>query len=45
MNDDVIKSVTIIKDGKITWPPPPLNTPAIAKEKFNLKKIKILITI
>ena len=38
MNDDVIKSVTIIKDGKITWPPPPLNTPAIAKAEVKSKE-------
>ncbi len=31
MNDDVIRGTTVIKEGKITWPPPPLSvsvTPA-----------------
>ena len=30
MEDDVIRGATVIKDGAITWPPPPLKVPAIA---------------
>lgn len=32
MDDDVIRGTTIVKDGEITWPPPPLKVQAIAKE-------------
>ncbi len=28
MDDDAIRGLTVIKDGAITWPPPPLNLPA-----------------
>ncbi|MBL8225696.1 MAG: Re/Si-specific NAD(P)(+) transhydrogenase subunit alpha [Chromatiales bacterium] len=28
MEDDAIRGLTVIKDGAITWPPPPLNLPA-----------------
>ena len=27
-DDDAIRGLTVIKEGKITWPPPPLNLPA-----------------
>jgi NAD(P) transhydrogenase subunit alpha len=30
MEDDVIRGATVIKDGAVTWPPPPLKVPAIA---------------
>ena len=30
MEDDVIRGTTVIKDGEITWPPPPPKVPAIA---------------
>jgi hypothetical protein len=30
MDDDAIRGLTVIKDGSITWPPPPLNLPAPA---------------
>ncbi|PWT76621.1 MAG: NAD(P)(+) transhydrogenase (Re/Si-specific) subunit alpha [Proteobacteria bacterium] len=30
MEDDVIRGATVVHDGKITWPPPPLKVPAIA---------------
>ena len=33
MEDDVIRTSTVVKDGEITWPPPPLKTPAIAQPK------------
>ncbi len=33
MEDDVVRTATVIKDGTITWPPPPLKTPAIAPAK------------
>jgi NAD(P) transhydrogenase subunit alpha len=33
MEDDVVRTATVIKDGEITWPPPPLKTPAIAPPK------------
>ncbi|HDR9482561.1 TPA: Re/Si-specific NAD(P)(+) transhydrogenase subunit alpha [Burkholderia aenigmatica] len=29
-NDDAIRSLTVIKDGSITWPPPPIKQPAVA---------------
>jgi len=28
MDDDAIRGLTVIKEGKITWPPPPLTLPA-----------------
>lgn len=28
MEDDAIRGLTVIKDGEVTWPPPPLNLPA-----------------
>jgi NAD(P) transhydrogenase subunit alpha len=28
MEDDAIRGLTVIKDGTVTWPPPPLNLPA-----------------
>jgi len=31
MDDDVIRGTTVIKDGEITWPPPPPKVQAIAK--------------
>ncbi len=33
MEDDVIRGTTVVKDGQITWPPPPLKVAAIAKPK------------
>ena len=33
MEDDVFRGTTVIKDGEITWPPPPPKTPAIAPAK------------
>jgi len=30
MDDDAIRGLTVIKEGKITWPPPPLKLPAPA---------------
>ncbi len=30
MEDDAIRGLTVIKEGEITWPPPPLNLPAPA---------------
>jgi NAD(P) transhydrogenase subunit alpha len=33
MEDDVIRTATVIKDGVITWPAPPLKVPAIAPAK------------
>jgi H+-translocating NAD(P) transhydrogenase subunit alpha len=30
MDDDAIRGLTVIKDGSITWPPPPLKLPAPA---------------
>ena len=28
MEDDAIRGLTVIKEGEVTWPPPPLNLPA-----------------
>jgi NAD(P) transhydrogenase subunit alpha len=33
MEDDAIRGLTVIKDGSITWPPPPLKLPAAAPAK------------
>jgi NAD(P) transhydrogenase subunit alpha len=33
MDDDAIRGLTVIKEGVITWPPPPLNLPAPAPAK------------
>jgi NAD(P) transhydrogenase subunit alpha len=30
MEDDAIRGLTVVKDGSITWPPPPLKLPAAA---------------
>ena len=30
MEDDVIRGATVVHEGKVTWPPPPLKVPAIA---------------
>ncbi len=38
MSDDVIRGSTVIFDGKITYPPPPLKVPAIAKSNGSLSK-------
>lgn len=31
MDDDVIRSATVVKDGQVTWPPPPVSVSAVAK--------------
>ncbi len=33
MDDDAIRGLTVIKDGNVTWPPPPLNLPAPPQAK------------
>ena len=33
MEDDAIRGLTVIKNGEITWPPPPLNLPAPPPQK------------
>ena len=33
MDDDAIRGLTVIKDGSVTWPPPPLKLPAVAPAK------------
>lgn len=33
MEDDVIRTATVVKDGAVTWPAPPLKVPAIAPAK------------
>ena len=33
MEDDVIRGATVVKDGEITWPPPPPKVQAIAPHK------------
>ena len=33
MDDDAIRGLTVVKDGSITWPPPPLKLPAAAPAK------------
>jgi NAD(P) transhydrogenase subunit alpha len=33
MEDDAIRGLTVIKEGSITWPPPPLKLPAAAPAK------------
>ena len=37
MDDDAIRGLTVIKDGSITWPPPPLNLPAPAAKPAAMK--------
>src|SRR5512140_3391856 len=32
MDDDAIRGLTVVKDGAITWPPPPLKLPAAAPQ-------------
>jgi H+-translocating NAD(P) transhydrogenase subunit alpha len=39
MDDDAIRGLTVIKDGSITWPPPPLKLPApVAKPAAAMPK-------
>ncbi|QEF98385.1 NAD(P) transhydrogenase subunit alpha [Stieleria maiorica] len=33
MEDDVVRSATVVKDGHVTWPPPPVSVSAAPKEK------------
>ncbi|BAW81121.1 NAD(P) transhydrogenase subunit alpha [Candidatus Nitrosoglobus terrae] len=33
MKDEIIRSLTVAKDGEITWPPPPLSKPAVPAPK------------
>ena len=33
MEDDVIRGTTVVKDGEITWPPPPIEVSAAPKKK------------
>ncbi len=33
LEDDVIRGTTVVHDGKLMWPPPPLKVPAIAPAK------------
>ncbi|PAY15744.1 NAD(P)(+) transhydrogenase (Re/Si-specific) subunit alpha [Rhodopirellula sp. SM50] len=33
MTDEVIRSATVVKDGQVTWPPPPVSVSAAPKEK------------
>ena len=37
MDDDAIRGLTVIKDGSVTWPPPPLNLPAPAAKPAAMK--------
>jgi NAD(P) transhydrogenase subunit alpha len=37
MDDDAIRGLTVIKDGSITWPPPPLKLPAPAAKPAAVK--------
>jgi NAD(P) transhydrogenase subunit alpha len=37
MDDDAIRGLTVIKDGSITWPPPPLKLPAPAAKPAAMK--------
>jgi NAD(P) transhydrogenase subunit alpha len=32
MEDDAIRGLTVIKDGGVTWPPPPITLPAVAPQ-------------
>src|SRR6185369_560230 len=32
MDDDAIRGLTVIKDGTVTWPPPPPKLPAVAPQ-------------
>ena len=34
MNDAVIRNITVVKDGEITWPPPPLTQPKLPQPKL-----------
>jgi len=38
MEDDAIRGLTVIKDGSITWPPPPLKQPAPPKAVASQQK-------
>jgi len=40
MDDDAIRGLTVIKDGAIAWPPPPLKLPAPAAAKPAAKKVE-----
>jgi NAD(P) transhydrogenase subunit alpha len=32
MDDDVVRSATVVKDGQVTWPPPPVSVTAAARK-------------
>ena len=40
MEDDVIRGATVVKDGEVTFPPPPLKIPAIAAKPKEAVKIE-----
>ena len=40
MEDDVIRGATVVKDGEITWPPPPIAVGSERKPSFGAQKIK-----
>lgn len=40
MEDDVIRGATVVHQGEVSWPPPPLKVPAIAKPQQIAEPIK-----
>ncbi len=41
MEDDVIRGATVVKEGEITWPPPPIAVGAERKPSFGGQEIKL----
>src|SRR5207244_1129125 len=37
MEDDAIRGLTVIKDGNVTWPPPPIKLPAVTQKPATAK--------
>ena len=44
MEDDVIRGATVVKDGEITWPPPPPKVQAIAPHKDQPAAVPVVKT-
>ena len=40
MEDDVLRGATVVKDGEITWPPPPIAVSAERKPSYGAQEIK-----
>jgi NAD(P) transhydrogenase subunit alpha len=42
MDDDVLRSATVVKDGTVTWPPPPVAVSAVPKKEVSKAEPKVV---